>query len=637
MTPNIKYVISETIKICKELMFRNNRFNESKSRRQKSISERVLRESLTSLISISKIYEARGNINPLLNSIKFGDNLKELYDLSFGAEDPESGRMDFGANSDEEKSFLYDAEKTNYMSDLDKEFLKGANDFVNKVEKNIEIEDIDELLEIINEFFDYFTDDEINEINECEEKYDVEGMVAILREKIEELNDRTKEIEDKAKKELDKNINSVRKQRNKIIDEQNKKITSKFIRMLNTVNSDEEVNNFLLIRGYDTDEYKYMGSTILINLVQYGLSDALDYVLTEWLPNKIRESVLAKRDEIVENCIEENVDINNIVKALEEEINQIKYEMNEIELSSKEHSEYETRLNWLIKLLKFTKVPCDINLELLNISNIDDEDENQTGITAFGMSWKNTTKSFELSRKSFDEFINQVSSILDDKTINISDYTSDNFSLLRSTDYNDRNTKKLWTILEQAWQNYDMSDYEGENYRKNDLDEILSASKLYKFFKLIPSGKQTRLFKKYKLFIDDIRNDVKKINDMKKQQDYIEENRESIEKNIEENELLVLDLEERKLNEKRKEIARNLEKKIKSIQKEIEEDKKTLEKSKLIDKTILVLRNGISKSEKEIIESFDKLLKENNKITVERRSQLLDEIEEIIYDKIWNG
>ena len=123
MTPNVKYVISETIKICKELMFRNNRFNESKSRRQKSISERVLRESLTSLISISKIYEARGNINPLLNSIKFGDNLKELYALSFGAEDLETGRFSFTAKASDEYNFIYD---NDLMKDMSKE---GEMDF----------------------------------------------------------------------------------------------------------------------------------------------------------------------------------------------------------------------------------------------------------------------------------------------------------------------------------------------------------------------------------------------------------------------------------------------------------------------------------------------------------------------------
>ena len=685
MTPNVKYVISETIKICKELMFRNNRFNESKSRRQKSISERVLRESLTSLISISKIYEARGNINPLLNSIKFGDNLKELYALSFGAEDLETGRFSFTAKASDEYNFIYDNDLMKDMSkegEMDfkalrhvynrlsnekfinlindtkkiKEEIDKLKDKINnaktlsdeddreeelKESKEIYLKNVREisnkLMEIANEFFDYFTDDERETLEVAFEIQDIETISNVVNDKIEELNDSLEFLRKKPKEKYDQEISKMQKQRADKLNEKKKAITEQFKSLLNTINTDEEVNNFLLIRGYDTDKYKYMGSTILINLVQYGFTDALKYVLTEWLPKKIEDSVASKKDEIIESSLEENLSINNVVDAIEDEINQIKYEMNEIELSSSEYSEYEDKLNWLLKLLKFTRVPCDINLELLNISyNAPEADGNQ-GRTAYGLSFEQTFSTFKVSKQAFKDFITKVSKILDDKNINASSYKSDDFILLKTagSPYNERNTKKLWTMLEQIWQNYDMSDYEGENYTKKDLRDILAGSKLRDVIKIIPSENRIDIIDEYQETLEKCQDNLDTIKTSEDEKEEIEKHQREYEKNIEDCKILIMSLEEKQENEEDYLVLKSISKKIREFQKTIKENEKKLNKIDIANKTIKDNMKKISELEKSFLEDCGKILSKNKNITSERKEQILKVLEEKLHEEIW--
>lgn len=685
MNPNVKYVISETIKICKELMFRNNRFNESKSKRQKSISERVLRESLTSLISISKICEARGNINPLLNSIKFGDNLKELYALSFGAEDLETGRFSFTAKASDEYDFIYDTDLMKDMSEeeeadfialrhvynrlSDEKFIKlikdtkKTKDEIDKVKNRIiDIKNLSDknekekklkestknylknvkkisnkLMELANEFFDYFTDDERETLEVAFEIQDIETISKVVNDKIEELNDSLEFLRKKPKEKYDPEISRMQQQRADTIKEKKKTITEQFKNLLNTINTDEEVNNFLLIRGYDTDKYKYMGSTILINLVQYGYTDALKYVLTEWLPKKIEDSVASKKDEIIESYQEENMSVNNVVDAIEDEINQIKYEMNEIELSSREYSEYEDKLNWLIKLLKFTKVPCDINLELLNISYKDPEVDGNQGRTAYGLSFEQSISTFKTSQKAFEEFSTKLSNILNDKNINVSSYASEDFILLKTagSPYNERNTKKLWTMLEQIWQNYDMSDYEGENYTQKDLRDILAGSKLRDVIKIIPSKNRTDIIDEYQEILEKCQDNLNTIETSKDEKDEIKKHQREYEKNIEDCNLLIMNLEDKQASEEDYIAVKSISKKIKELQKIIKVNEKELNKIDVANKTIEDNIQQISELEESFLEECDGILSENEDITSERKEQILDVLKEKLHEEIW--
>ena len=678
MNPNVKYVISETIKICKELMFRNNRFNESKSKRQKSISERVLRESLTSLISISKKCEARGNIDPLLNSIKFGDNLKELYELSFGTrlgyfpekaiDDDDDLMKDM--SEDEESNFralrrvynilnnsafikLIDDTKK-LKEDIDK--LKDIKDRINHIktlndeekrEKRIKertenylknVREIsNKLMKIANEFFDYFTDDEIGTLDEAFEIQDIETISNVVNDKIEELNDSLEFLRKKPKEKYEPEFSELQKQRTDTIEKKENTITERFKNLLNTINTDEEVNNFLLIRGYDTDKYKYMGSTILINLVQYGYTDALKYVLTEWLPKKIEDSVASKKDEIIESYQEENMSVNNVVGAIEDEINQIKYEMNEIELSSREYSEYEDKLNWLIKLLKFTKVPCDINLELLNISYKDPEVDGNQGRTAYGLSFEQSISTFNTSQKAFEEFSTKLSNILNDKNINVSSYASEDFILLKTagSPYNERNTKKLWTMLEQIWQNYDMSDYEGENYTKKDLRDILAGSKLRDVIKIIPSKNRTDIIDKYQETLKKCQDKLNTIETSEDEKNEIKKRQREYEKNIEDCNLLIMNLEDKKASEEDYLAVKSISKKIKELQKIIKVNEKELNKIDIANKIIKDNIKQISKLEKSFIKKSDEILSKNEDITSERKEQILKVLEEKLHEEVW--